>query len=186
MIANLPNAVVPIVKQAVVNNQWFNFFRDLSLNLGYSQKTPIYSREEYRLLKILTSGSKANDKISFTLPTNWKQGTELVFYTIWAPADGGAGDIVLHYRLGYPDSDGVFAFQAEVTTVIESPEVALKQAALDVVSLDTSELERGQCVTIELGRTGFDPLDTYGDSIYFFCTGIKYQIEGVGDVLQHP
>jgi len=133
----------------------------------------------------LRNGQDDGRIAEFRLPNDYKDGTDLEPFAVWAPSSAAAGNVVIELSYAASDEGTALSETAEsMTTAV--PETAYAPTRTDFTAISGTNLVKGSIVIFGAMRDGDAVADSYGADCVFLGVGFKYQAEGIGHEKAFP
>lgn len=192
--------------RAPFDKEWYKFFRELWVALGYGGKNEIYSDIFIDAMQMddagwflsretLAGGVKAvgfpagsDESALFTvkLPTNYRNVTDLTVFLEWAPLDAVAGDVVWDFEYAVADQGDAMTTSTTTQVTSSSPEVSKQLTRASVVTIDGTGINAGDVLACRVGRVSSDAADTYANDAGLLGVTIRHRVNGVGLEMSSP
>lgn len=125
-------------------------------------------------------------RVTANLPNNYVEGTDLLPYIRWAPANTDTG--ICRWRLNlWVGGDGdVVTEQVETHSDDAAGGTANIRQTKQGTAFDGAAFKKGDTLIFNLQRIGGSASDTFAGTAYMLDFGIKYRIEGAGTTAPFP
>jgi hypothetical protein len=165
--------------------QWIDL-KSLYLDGTYDPSwTEFNSQEAIATLQfagVVSAGSEEEGQFTFTLPTNYKSGTDFYFYVSYFPTGTTTDDVQFQFDYKTCNVGASYSTNTSKTVVITSSMTNLYRYVSGTAACSGTGLIPGSEIYTVFSRQPNSPNDTYSSDMYVTKLGIRYQIEGIGDV----
>lgn len=203
MKLGIPRLSEPITQSGLVTTRpWFNFFHEIITSLGHSTSVTIYSEKTFDLLSAnqssstiaafgsyraveFANGSTTDCYMSWVLPNNYIDGTDLTAFVEWAPSTTNTGDAVWRVTYDFASDSELWGSSTVSLTVAANGTASARQTST-LGDIDGAALSKGMTGLFKLSRIGGDAADTFTGSAYGISLGLKFRVQGVGHEVQFP
>lgn len=200
-----PNDEILTPGSRVVSRSWFQWFRELAGNLGFDRSVAVYDRLHFPARLLDDTGATLSRaaidgnltgvgfphssdeyvQIEGRLPNNYRDGSDVVPYLVWAPSNTNTDDCLWSFEYAFAADGSLFSATSETKADAGGGTAGAGQL-VEFTTITGTALRKGDNVLMRFGRVGADGDDTFSGVAILLGVGLAYPVESIGEKARHP